>query len=158
MPAYHAAGASKVMRSRCFADIGGFVRERGWDTVDEVRAQVKGWRTTHFPELTFRHLKPEGSGIGNLRTHAMHGDVYHLTGGGPMFLIFKALHRMVAGTPPVVGGLALLYGYLRSRLSGRRRLVSDEEAQHYRRLLNRRLFRMATTGWHEAAVGSAESR
>ena len=38
MPDYHAAGASKVVRMECFHDIGGFVCERGWDTVDEVRA------------------------------------------------------------------------------------------------------------------------
>ena len=139
MPEYHAAGASKVMRARCFEQIGGFVRERGWDTVDEVRAQVKGWATKHFPDLQFRHLKPEGSGIGSLRTNVMHGEVYFLTGGGVLFLLFKVAHRMVSGAPPVVGGLAMLFGYLRSRVSGRERLVSPAEARHYRRLLNQRL-------------------
>jgi hypothetical protein len=141
MPAYHAAGASKVMRAECFAEIGGFVRERGWDTVDEVRAQVKGWKTTHFPDIQFRHLKPEGSGIGKLRTNAMHGDVYFLTGGGILFLLLKVAHRMVSGAPPLLGGLAMLYGYLRSRVSGRARLVNRIEARHYRRLLNQRLLR-----------------
>lgn len=139
MPAYHAAGASKVMRAKCFAEMGGFVRERGWDTVDEVRAQVKGWETTHFPDVQFRHLKPEGSGIGNLRTNVMHGDVYFLTGGGLLFLLLKVTHRMVSGSPPLAGGLAMLYGYLRSWVSGRERLVDRVEARHYRRLLNRRL-------------------
>jgi len=141
MPTYHAAGASKVMRAKCFEEIGGFVRERGWDTVDEVRAQVKGWATTHFPDIQFRHLKPEGSGIGNLRTNVMHGDIYFLTGGGPLFFLLKVAHRMVFGSPPLVGGLAMLYGYLRSWLSRRERLVSPVEARHYRRLLNRRLLR-----------------
>lgn len=144
MPAYHAAGASKVMRRRCFADIGGFVRERGWDTVDEVRAQVKGWSTTHFADIRFQHLKPEGSGIGSMRTHVMHGDVYYLTGGGPLFLLLKAAHRMVTGTPKVVGGLAMLYGYLRCLVGGRERLVDAAEARHYRRLLNRRILRLTS--------------
>jgi glycosyltransferase involved in cell wall biosynthesis len=157
MPAYHAAGASKVMRTRCFEDIGGFVRERGWDTVDEVRAQVRGWRTRHFPEVQFRHLKPEGSGIGSVRTNAMHGDVYFLTGGGPLFLLFKAAHRMIAGSPPVVGGLAMLYGYARSALSGRARLVTPEEAQHYRRLLNRRILRLARGAERSGGLDSLKS-
>jgi hypothetical protein len=109
--------------------------------VDEVRAQVKGWETTHFQDLQFRHLKPEGSGIGNLRTNAMHGDVYFLTGGGLAFLMLKVAHRMAIGSPPLVGGLAMLYGYLRSSMSGRARLVDRVEARHYRRLLNRRLLR-----------------
>jgi glycosyltransferase involved in cell wall biosynthesis len=141
MPPYHTAGASKFMRAQCFAEIGGFVRERGWDTVDELRAQTRGWKTAHFPELRFRHLKREGSGIGSMRTHAMHGDVYYLTGGGLPFLLLKTLHRMAAGSPPLFGGLALLFGYLRSWASGRQRLVDAAEARHYRRLLNARLLR-----------------
>ncbi|HEY5813596.1 MAG TPA: glycosyltransferase family A protein, partial [Terrimicrobiaceae bacterium] len=42
MPHYHAAGASKVVRRRCFEDIGGFVVQRGWDTVDEIRSMARG--------------------------------------------------------------------------------------------------------------------
>jgi glycosyltransferase involved in cell wall biosynthesis len=154
MPAYHAAGASKVVRTRCFDDIGGFVRERGWDTVDELRAHVKGWTTTHFPDLRFLHLKPEGSGIGSMRTHTMHGDVYYLTGGGVVFLLAKAAHRMVTGSPPILGGLAMLFGYVRSWAT-RQRLVDRVEARHYRRLLNRRLMRLPKFG---SGINAAESR
>jgi poly-beta-1,6-N-acetyl-D-glucosamine synthase len=139
MPEYHAAGASKVIRARCFAEIGGFVRERGWDTVDEIRAQVRGWQTKHFTDLRFHHLKPEGSAIGGLRTSLMHGEVYYLTGGGLAFLLLKVLHRVFAGAPPVLGGLALLWGSLRLQLSGRERLVDPIEARHYRRLLMSRI-------------------
>jgi glycosyltransferase involved in cell wall biosynthesis len=53
MPAYHAAGQTKMVRAKCFADIGGFVVSRGWDTVDEIRAQAMGWKTRHFEELFF---------------------------------------------------------------------------------------------------------
>jgi poly-beta-1,6-N-acetyl-D-glucosamine synthase len=42
MPDYHAAGASKVVRRECFEQIGGFIAERGWDTIDEIRAQTMG--------------------------------------------------------------------------------------------------------------------
>ena len=139
MPEYHAAGASKVVRATCFAEIGGFVRDRGWDTVDEIRAQVRGWDTRHFEDLQFLHLKPEGSAIGSSRTNLMHGEVYYLTGGGMAFLLLKVAHRVVTGAPPVLGGLALLWGYLRLRLSGQDRLVDAEEARHYRRLLTSRL-------------------
>jgi biofilm PGA synthesis N-glycosyltransferase PgaC len=158
MPDYHAAGASKVIRAQCFNEIGGFLRERGWDTVDEVRAQVKGWLTRHFADIRFRHLKPEGSGIGNVRTNVMHGDVYYLTGGGILFLLLKVVHRAAAGSPPVVGGLAMLYGYLRSLVSGRHRLVDADEARHYRRLLNRRLFRLPAKSVQRGDMNAVESR
>jgi poly-beta-1,6-N-acetyl-D-glucosamine synthase len=158
MPAYHAAGASKVMRVRCFEEMGGFVRERGWDTVDEVRAQVKGWATRHFTDIQFRHLKPEGSGIGSLRTNLMHGDVYYLTGGGLPFLLLKVAHRMFSGSPLLLGGMAMLWGYLRSCGSRRQRLVSEVEARHYRRLLNQRLLGQPTTTQNGAVPQSLEPR
>ena len=82
MPQYHAAGACKVIRRKCFDEIGGFVCSRGWDTVDEIRAMNLGWKTTHFEDLVMSHLKPEGSGIGSLRTCILHGEVYYKTGGG----------------------------------------------------------------------------
>jgi len=139
MPSYHAAGASKVLRADCFDDIGGFISEKGWDTVDEIRAQVAGWHTRHFEDIAFFHLKNEGSGIGVLRTNMMHGQIFYLTGGGKAFLFAKVIDRAVFGKPVVVGGIALLWGYLRSWLKHETRLVSPEEAEHYRKVLNGRM-------------------
>jgi glycosyltransferase involved in cell wall biosynthesis len=139
MPSYHAAGASKVVRRACFRQIGGFVPRKGWDTVDEIRAGLAGWRTGHFDDLRFRHLKPEGAAMGSLATHRFHGEIYYETGGGAGFLLLKALHRALAGSPFLLGGLAMGWGYLASVLSGRERLVSDDEARFYRALLRRRL-------------------
>lgn len=139
MPEYHAAGASKVIRRACFEGIKGFIPSRGWDTVDEIRAQMLGWKTTHFREITFFHLKPEGSGIGDLKTNAMHGEVYYLTGGSSLFLAVKILHRMVSGRPPILSGIALLIGFLKPLFMRRERLVDVAEAAFYRQILNMRM-------------------
>lgn len=134
MPAYHAAGASKVVRRECFAQIGGFIMNRGWDTVDEIKAMAKGWKTTHFRELKMKHLKPEGSSIGLVRTNVMLGEIYYLTGGSVGFLILKLAHRFVH-RPVFVGGLAMFWGYLRMAARRKPTLVSAEEARCYRALL-----------------------
>jgi biofilm PGA synthesis N-glycosyltransferase PgaC len=139
MPAYHAAGASKMIRIRCFSDIGGFVASRGWDTLDEIRAQMMGWRTRHFREIKFRHLKKEGSASGCTRTSVMQGEIYYLTGGGGFFFSLKLLHRLFFCRPILWGGFALLFGFLRAKLSKQKKLVNDSEAKFYRRLLNRRI-------------------
>jgi poly-beta-1,6-N-acetyl-D-glucosamine synthase len=147
MPDYHAAGASKVVQRDCFEQIGGFVARKGWDTVDEIRAGLLGWHTGHVAELQFQHLKPEGQAMGSLSTHAFHGDIYYQTGGGLLFLLAKVLRRMQAGRPRVLGGLAMLGGYLRPLLQRQPRLVSAEEAQFYRALLNRRLTKAVRRVW-----------
>lgn len=141
MPEYHAAGCSKMVRMRCFREIGGFVPERGWDTVDEIRAQMKGWTTRHFEDLKLHHLKREGIGIGSNRTNMMHGQIYYRTGGGFFFFCFKVIHRAVLGKPAFIGGLMMFVGYMLQWLRGQPKLVTTSEAAQYRHLLNSRLVR-----------------
>jgi biofilm PGA synthesis N-glycosyltransferase PgaC len=142
MPSYHASGASKMIRAKCLADIGGFPLLPGWDTADEIKAQTKGWKTQHFAELKFYHLRQEGSAIGGWKTGILHGHIYYVTGGGVFFLVFKSIHRLVIGRPVILGGIAMVWGYLKARITGAPRLVSDAEAGFYRRLLNHRLYRV----------------
>jgi poly-beta-1,6-N-acetyl-D-glucosamine synthase len=139
MPEYHAAGASKIIRAEVFRQIGGFIPHRGWDTIDEIRADMSGWKTCHFPDISFRHLRTEGSVAGPLETNRMHGQIYYLTGGDPLFLLLKALHRSWYGRPFMLGGLMMLVGFLQSLVAREPRAVTDEEARVYRRILNRRL-------------------
>lgn len=140
MPYYHASGASKMIRTKCLADIGGFVLAPGWDTADEIKAQAKGWTTRHFEDLHFYHLRREGSEIGNWKTGKLHGHIYHVTGGGLPFLVLKLLHRMMFGKPFLVAGMAMLAGYLRAIVSREPRLITPAEAKLYRGQLNRRVF------------------
>ena len=102
MPHYHAAGASKAVRRECFENIGGFITQRGWDTVDEIRARSRGWETTHFADLKMKHWKPEGTGMGLLRTSCMHGEIYYRTGGSRPVLYLKS--RAPNDAPPLRGG------------------------------------------------------
>ncbi len=139
MPAYHAAGASKVIRRECFEAIGGFVSQRGWDTVDEIKAITRGWETTHFRELKIQHLKPEGTGMGLNRTCFMHGEIYYRSRGGLFFFTLKVLGRL-RHSPYIIGGMAMLWGYLSAVLHQHERLVTVEEGRHYRALLNGRIF------------------
>ena len=138
MPFYHAAGACKVLRRECYEEIEGFVPVAGWDTVDEIRAMVCGWKTRHFDDLKMKHHKPEGSGIGMLRTSVMHGEIYYRTGGDRLFFVFKLLYRMMS-RPYFLGTLALLWGYLKAILERKTLLVSDREARCYKAMLRERL-------------------
>jgi glycosyltransferase involved in cell wall biosynthesis len=138
MPSYHAFGASKVLRRSCFDEIGGFPAAPGWDTVDEIRAMSRGWKTGHFEDLPVHHHKREGTGIGLMRTSRMHGEIFYTTGGDPLFLLFKVVHRIT--TPPVVlNALALTAGYVDALVKRKPRLVTGAEARCYRRLLRQRL-------------------
>lgn len=144
MPSYHAAGASKVIRRECYASIGGFVPQKGWDTLDEIRAGLRGWRTGHFADCRFYHLKCEGAAMGGWQTQRFHGEIYYETGGGVLFLLAKGLHRMLFARPLIIGGLAMMFAYLRPLVYGKPRLANYEEARFYRTMLNRRLLQSLT--------------
>jgi glycosyltransferase involved in cell wall biosynthesis len=139
MPSYHACGASKVIRKPCFEAIGGFVAQRGWDTVDEIKAMALGWETTHFADAKMEHLKPEGTGMGMLRTTFMHGEIYYRTRGGFVFFVLKVLRRHTR-PPYLTGGLWMFWGWLNAVVRRKERLVTAEEGRCYRALLNARLF------------------
>lgn len=159
MPEYHAAGACKVVRSQCFSDIRGFVFARGWDTVDEIRAQTLGWKTCHFPDLIFDHLRSEGAARGSLFTARLHGEVYYMTGGSGAFFLLKVLHRIVLGRPPVLEGLMLVAGFMKPWLLRKPRLVSKREASFYRRaLMNRVRSSIAAIGGRAGLPLDTESR
>jgi poly-beta-1,6-N-acetyl-D-glucosamine synthase len=144
MPFYHAAGASKILRRECYEAIGGFVSKKGWDTLDEIRAGLKGWKTGHFEDIKFLHLKPEGAAMGNIKTHKFHGEIYYETGGGIIFLLAKAFHRMFSMKPYIIGGAAMIIGYLSPLARRKPRLVDREEAHYYRKMLNKRLLQPLT--------------
>ncbi len=138
-PAYHAPGASKTMRVECYRQIGGFVLYPGWDTVDEIKARALGWKTCHFEELSFRHLKPEGSGSGYLKIARMCGQIDYVSGVGFSFSLAKGIHRMIYGRPFLLAGCSMLYGFLSSALTRKPMLVTPREARLYRQLLHGRV-------------------
>lgn len=155
MPAYHAAGAAKMIRKECFDQIGGFVCDAGWDTVDEIRAQSMEWNTRHFKDLAFHHLKPEGSRRGWFRTLLMHGEVFYRTGGGPVFVLAKAMNRC-RSKPWLLGACLILVGYIRACHRRLPLLVTEAEARLYRRQLHCRL-RNGICHWLHRVLKSAPS-
>jgi len=144
MPSYHAAGASKVVKRECYEKIGGFIPKKGWDTLDEIRAELNGWKIGHFEDIQFKHLKPEGIMMGRLSTHYFHGEIYYQTGGGILFLLAKSIHRMFSAKPLFISGMAVIAGYLMSVITCKRRLVNQVEARFYRNQLNKRLVKKLT--------------
>lgn len=113
-------GASKFYRVSCFRQIGGFVRAVMWDGIDTHRCRQLGWIATSWddPELRFLHLRPMGTSHKSWWTgRARHGSGQYFMGTSPLWLLASAAFRMTR-PPLVIGGVAILYGYLRSLLAG----------------------------------------
>jgi biofilm PGA synthesis N-glycosyltransferase PgaC len=116
-------GASKFYRMSCFKAIGGFVREVMWDGIDCHRCRMNGWVACSWddPELRFIHLRPMGSSQQSIYAGRMrHGSGQYFMGTGFLFMTASAIYRMNK-KPYVIGGLAMLWGWLRSAIAGKPR-------------------------------------
>jgi glycosyltransferase involved in cell wall biosynthesis len=132
-------GMTKFYRVECFKAIGGFVREVMWDGIDCHRCRMLGWKAVSWdePELRFVHLRPMGSSQTSIYTGRMrHGYGQYFMGTGLPWMIATAIYR-IPEKPYVVGGLFILWGWLKSALQGKPR-YDDPEFRRFLRNYQRR--------------------
>jgi glycosyltransferase involved in cell wall biosynthesis len=115
-PMFHVRGGVKIYRRACWDCIGGLWVGPGSDTVDEVKANMLGWKTTSFPELQLEHHRPTGASWGRWGGLVKDGKIDYVYGSHPLFLAAKAIARL-SRRPYVMGSIALVYGYLRAWMS-----------------------------------------
>jgi glycosyltransferase involved in cell wall biosynthesis len=137
-------GASKFYRVPCFKELGGFVREVMWDGIDGHRCRMKGWIACSWdePELRFVHLRPMGSTQQSIYVGRMrHGYGQYFMGTGLLWMLATAIYR-IPERPYVIGGLFILWGWLKSAVQGKPRY----EDREFRRFLRRYHWRALLVG------------
>ena len=110
-PDFHVRGATKIYRRNCWDAIGGFWPAPGWDTMDEVKANMLGWGTRSFPELHLQHHRHTGTAEGIWNGLVKNGRANYVCGYHPLFMLAKCLRRL-PHRPYLVGSLALFYGFV----------------------------------------------
>ncbi len=138
----NAIGAAKFYRTSCFRTIGGFVREVCWDGIDGHMCRMNGWsaRSEDRAELRIVHLRQTGSShqsvwVGRMRWG--YGKYY--MGSAPYYVAAVALYRMLE-KPYIVGGLGILWGYLKAKVTGAPRFEDPVFRRYLRRFELQALF------------------
>ena len=137
-PPFHVRGATKIYRRACFEHISPLVKAPGWDTIDEVKANMLGWTTRTFPELHVVQHKPTGSADGAWRNGFKNGRANYVTGYDPLFMLAKCLKRLAA-PPLLVGGVAMACGFCSAYFEKLPRVPDDSVIEYLRRQQRRRL-------------------
>jgi biofilm PGA synthesis N-glycosyltransferase PgaC len=142
-PANHVRGPNKFYRREALQDIGLLEPHLGWDTIDEVKARMHGWRTTSVVLSGGEtiHLRPTGSHDGRLRAFRRWGECAWGAGSHPLNVLAGGLVR--AGRRPyLVAGGAYVLGWAQAAL--RRRPRAEPEVRAFKRREDlRRLRRLA---------------
>lgn len=111
-PAFHVRGATKIYRRACWEQFGGLVRAPGWDSIDELKANMLGWATRSFPDGPLKHRRFAGTADGLWSNSVKNGLANYVAGYHPLFMALKCLKRSVR-RPYVVGAVGLWWGFCR---------------------------------------------
>ena len=146
IPEDHTRGPAKMYKRACWEDIGGLPSVLGWDTLDELKAQVLGWETKNFRELVLIHYKPVGYKQKNIvRRELKAGERHHYLGYLPAFVIMRGFYRMLQ-KPIIIAGILNLCGYTHACITRGSQIEDKEIISHLRKkqkqrlLFKRRLF------------------
>lgn len=128
------AGNCQLFRLACFQDIGGYVSSPlgGIDWIAVRTARLRGWETRAFTEKRFYHHRPMGTAEGGiLKARFDYGRKDYFLGNHPLWQILRVCYQM-AKWPYVIGGVALLSGYLYGLVSRTQRPIAAELVQFHR--------------------------
>jgi glycosyltransferase involved in cell wall biosynthesis len=142
-PRFHVRGASKIYRRPCWDAIGGLWAGAGWDTIDEVKANMLGWKTRSFEELPLLHHRPTGAADGHLRDLMKHGLACYTCGYHPLFVLASCTYR-VFRKPYVLGSCAIAWGFLKAHVTHTQRPDDKRFTRYLRTQQLRRLCGLET--------------
>ena len=144
-PQFHVRGATKIYRRECWDELGGLLRAPGWDTIDELKANMLGWTTRSFPDLRVSHHRFTGGADGAWKDSVKNGRANYITGYHPLFMLFKCVRRL-AQKPYLSGSVGLMWGYL-SGYWKRLPQVQDPKLIRYTRTQQMRRLLLLSSIW-----------
>jgi glycosyltransferase involved in cell wall biosynthesis len=128
--AVHVHGATKFYRRECWEEIAPVPTLIGWDTMDEVKARMRGWRTQSFsmPGRDPLHLRKRASYDGVARGYRRSGAGAYALGDHPLHVLLYSLRHLRSGAG-VAGTLNYLAGW--TMAAQRRTRRADPEIRAY---------------------------
>jgi poly-beta-1,6-N-acetyl-D-glucosamine synthase len=145
-PVDHVEGPTRFYRRACLDEISPIPAILGWDTIDETRARMRGWRTRaiELPTGDPVHLRRMGSREGVLRGYRRAGRAAYAYGSDPVYLMAATAARL-RDRPMVACGAAYLAGYCAAAVTRAPR--AESAARAYQRRAQRARLAARLAGW-----------
>jgi poly-beta-1,6-N-acetyl-D-glucosamine synthase len=128
--AEHVRGAVRAYRWSCWEAVRPLEPKLGWDTVDELKASIVGWRTGTVDALFFRHHRAVGARDGRRWSRARRqGRASYYLGYKAWYLVLRSLRRALDDP----AALAMMWGYFESVARREPRHADDAVRREARR-------------------------
>jgi len=116
----HLRGAAFTYRRECLAPLLPLEERLGWDAIDVLRANARGWQTGTVPSLSYFHHRPTGSrDSSRFAGWTAEGDASYYMWYRPSYMLLRTLYRVLGERDPAAAGLA--WGYVSSAVKRRPR-------------------------------------
>jgi biofilm PGA synthesis N-glycosyltransferase PgaC len=135
---FHVRGATKIYRRECWDAIGGLIHQTGWDTWDEVKANMLGWETLCFADITLVQHRHTGAADGTWKNAVKNGRANYVCGYHPLFMFLKCAKRIFQHTY-FLSSFGLMTGYLSGYIFRIPRIEDDRVIRYLRKQQMKRL-------------------
>lgn len=132
------SGTARLYRYNALKEIGFFVNSVGWDTVDLLKFQLRGYEVRTIHELDFHHRRRMGTRNGYIDGMVRDGRNAYLTGYVPFVFFCRAVFN-IRYKPYILRTICMLWGYFSTYLKRPARVVSDEEYDFHKKVQWRKL-------------------
>jgi glycosyltransferase involved in cell wall biosynthesis len=122
----HVRGPLKLYSKSCFRAIGGLISCLGWDSIDTLLAEARGFRVETNPGLIVEHMRPTSDEYATKDYYLKRGESYYQIGYDLFISLMSAL-KMAWRKRSLSLFILLLRGYSRASQKGLR--LVDDQAQ-----------------------------
>ena len=122
----HVRGPLKLYSKSCFQAIGGLISCLGWDSIDTLLAEARGFSVVTNPGLIVEHMRPTSDEYATKDYYLKRGESYYQIGYDLFISLMSAL-KMAWRKRNLSLFILLLRGYSRASQKGLR--LVDDQAQ-----------------------------
>ncbi len=136
-------GPVRMWRIKCFEETGGYQATASPDSVSNIKAKIKGWKTRQLKELkvvTRRTSTAKGYWWGAVRE----GKNYYFLNSHPLIIVLKSIKYFLK--KPYYTGFGLFIGYFSCIIRKKEKINDDEIKYYYRYIRPREIF------WHYLSI------
>ena len=136
----HIRGAIKAYRRECFEEIGGLLKNMGWDTVDEHSARIKGWSVSVLSDLKVLHQRSTHQEYGFVKAAFRNGKMLYSI-RMDIFLLFGNSVKKSFTKPYLLLGFAMFLGYMIAVFTGYKKIVNKDLGRFIRKYRYRQMLK-----------------
>ncbi|MDY9926312.1 glycosyltransferase family A protein [Methanosarcina sp.] len=130
-------GCARLLRKKCFDEIGGYTLTCSADSVSVAKAKILGWNTKRIKDISFSLTRATSGAEGLWKGYRQFAFNNYYTG-------YTLYHALLKGTKifftyPYYTGISYILSYLNCYLLRKDRIDDEEIIEYYRKIGNERL-------------------